>query len=419
MTALRGHAEGPTKIFAGLLAVVVGLLVLGVIMVLSASASLSVSTSDSVWSLFRGQLIWAAAGSLLMVLAIAVDYRHLRRFAVPLTVAAAALMAAVQWSGLGLTFNGATRWLAIGPFSLQPSEIAKLALVVFVADLLSRPARSIDDTRATIRPVLVVSGFFLLLLVLQPHLGAILVIGVMVAMMMFLAGAKLLHLAAISACGLLVTGFMVLGTPWRRARFLAFRDPWADPADTGFQQLQSLHAITVGGLDGVGLGDSRAKWGFLPYAHSDFIFAIIGEELGFIGATVVVFAYAAAAVLGFAAAMRAPDRFGMLLAVGITTWITVQALINLGGVLALMPVTGVTLPFLSFGGSSLLVTLAAMGVLLNIAMSGQRSQPARAAARRRPARAAARRQPTRATARGQQAGASARRQPPRATAGKR
>ncbi len=362
-----GHHRG---LLAALLALVLGLLSLGVVMVLSASASLSITTFDSAWSLFRGQLIWAAVGCLAMLLAMFCDYRLLRPLAVPLTVLAALLMLAVQVTGYGLSFNGATRWLAVGPLSLQPSELAKIALVLFVADLLSRPERSIADHRATIRPVLVVSAFFLGLLILQPHLGAILVTGALVTVMMFMAGASLVQLTLIVSGGLMLTGFMVLNAGWRRARLLAFLDPWSDPTASGYQQIQSLHAITVGGIDGVGLGDSRAKWGFLPYAHSDFIFAIIGEELGFIGSLIVVLAYGVIAVLGLMAALRAPDRFGMLIAIGITTWITVQALINLGGVLALMPVTGVTLPFLSFGGSSLVVTLAAAGVLLNVVRQG-------------------------------------------------
>lgn len=351
------------------------LVLLGVVMVLSASASVSVTNSDSVWSYFRGQTVYAALGLALMSIAIFVDYHKLRVLARFFIVMAGLLMVAVLLPGFGLRFNGATRWLNVGPVTLQPSEVAKFALILFVADLLSRPGREIRNTRATIRPVVVVTGIFMVLLVVQPHLGAIVVVGTIVGMMMFLAGAPLAHMVGLAASGVLLAGAMVSFTSWRRARFLAFLDPWSDPTATGYQQLQSLHAITVGGLDGVGLGESRAKWGFLPYAHSDFIFAIIAEELGLIGAAIVISGYAVIAVTGFTAAVRAPDRFGMLLAVGITTWITVQALINLGGVLVLMPVIGVTLPFLSFGGSSLVVTLTATGVLLNIA--GQGNKPKR------------------------------------------
>ncbi|NIR41848.1 MAG: FtsW/RodA/SpoVE family cell cycle protein [Actinobacteria bacterium] len=164
---------------------------------------------------------------------------------------------------------------------------------------------------------------------------------------------------------------MVAGTAWRRERLLVFLDPWRDVQGAGYQTLQSLHAITVGGFSGVGLGASRAKWGFLPYAHTDFIFAIIAEELGILGAGAVVLLYVGIGVAGMVAALRAPDRFGMLLAVGITTWIVFQAVLNLGSVMALLPVTGVTLPFVSFGGTSLVVTMGAVGILLNVARQGR------------------------------------------------
>lgn len=360
-----------TPVFLVLFVAVVSLVLLGVVMVLSASAAISISESDSAWSLFRRQLVWVAVGFVALLITMRVDYHRWRILAVPAVVGSVLLLLLVQVPGLGITANGATRWLSVGPLSFQPSEAAKLALILFIADLLARPSRPMDNTRITFRPVAVVTALMVGLLALQPHLGAILVIASIAFAMMFLAGAPLLHLTGLALGGGVTAAVMVMSTAWRRARFLAFRDPWADPAGVGYQPLQSLHAITVGGLSGVGLGGSRAKWGFLPYAHTDFIFAIVAEELGLIGAASVILAFVIIAVAGFVAALRAPDRFGMLLAVGITTWTVGQALFNLGAVMSLLPVMGVTLPFLSFGGSSLVVMMAAMGVLLNVARQGR------------------------------------------------
>ncbi len=359
-----------TPLFLILLVAVSCLVMLGVVMVLSASAVVSINNSSSAWSLFRRQLVWVGVGSVAMLVMMRIDYRRLRMFAAPATVGCCLALIAVVLPGVGETTNGATRWLAVGPLSVQPSEFMKLALILFIADLLSRPGRPISETHLTVRPVVVVTGLVVGLLMLQPHLGAILVFGMIAGTMMFLAGAPMRHLAGLSGLGVAVASLMVFATPWRRARFLAFRDPWADPV-FGYQSLQSLHAITVGGISGVGLGASRAKWGFLPYAHTDFIFAIIAEELGLIGAATVLLIFTVIGVAGIVTALRAPDRFGMLLALGITTWIVSQAVLNLGAVLSLLPVMGVTLPFLSFGGSSLVVTMAGIGVLLNVARQGR------------------------------------------------
>jgi cell division protein FtsW len=243
--------------------------------------------------------------------------------------------------------------------------------VLFTADLLSRPSRDIENTAATLRPVVAVTGLFIGLLMLQPHLGNSVVIALAVGGMLFLAGTPLLHLGGLSIVSAAGMVAVIAGTPWRRHRWDVFMDPWRDPEGLGYQPLQSLHAITVGGLTGVGLGASKAKWGFLPFAHSDFIFAIIAEELGLLGAGAVVLLFITIGFAGVVVALRAPDRFGMLLALGITTWIVSQAFLNIGSVTKVVPVVGVTLPFLSFGGTSLVVTMAAVGVLLNIARQGR------------------------------------------------
>lgn len=359
-----------TPVFLALFATVMILTALGAVMVLSASAAESIADTDSAWSLFRRQLMWVGLGTIAMLISMRIDYHRLQIFAAPLLVGTSLLLVAVVLPGVGASANGATRWLAFGGLRMQPSELMKFALVLFVAELLSRTSRPMDDPRLTVNPISLITAFVFGLLIFQPHLGAIMVIGAIVMTMMFLGGAPLGRLSLMGGVAIFLAGLMVWQTSWRRDRLLAFLDPASDANDAGFQTMRALGAITEGGWTGLGLGGSYAKYGFLPFAHTDFIFAIIAEELGLIGALAVVLGFVVIGVAGMRAALRAPDRFGMLLAVGITTWIVVQAVLNLGAVLSLLPVTGVTLPFLSFGGSSLVVTLAAVGVLLNVARQG-------------------------------------------------
>jgi cell division protein FtsW len=289
---------------------------------------------------------------------------------------------------VGTEVNGATRWIGYGPFSLQPSELAKLTVLLFVADLLARRAAWMDDLRFTLRPVAVVYGGVALLLMLQPNLGTTLVVGSIVLALLFVAGTPLVPLSASAGAGAVVAVGLALWAPYRRARVLAFLDPWKDYQRTGYQNIQSLVGVASGGLTGSGLGESRAKWGFLPEAHTDFIFAIIGEELGLIGAMVVVLLFVGLCLLGARAALLAPDRFGMLLAAGVTVWFGVQAFVNMGAVIGILPITGVPLPFVSYGGSSLLFSMVGAGLLLNVARQAERPTTS-ATARPAPRRAAA------------------------------
>ncbi len=360
-----------TPLFLALFVTTTALVTLGVIMVLSASAAVSIEDTNSAWSLFLRQLMWTSLGAVLLLVLMRIDYRVWRKVARPVMALCVLLLVAVIIPGLGIKANGAARWLGVGSLTFQPSELVKLTLVLFVADILARPARSMADNRSTTRPVVVVTLVVVVLLMLEPHLGATMIVMAIATSMLFLAGAPIRRMAGLGAVVGSIGFLGVMASPWRRDRLLVFLHPGADPDGAGYQPLQSLHAITSGGLSGVGLGESRAKWGFLPYAHTDFIFAILAEELGLIGATFVVGSFAVIGVAGFKTALRAPDRFGMLLAVGITTWIVFQAVLNIGAVMAVLPVTGVTLPFMSFGGSSVVMTMAAMGVLLNIARQGR------------------------------------------------
>lgn len=356
-----------TGLFLALFLSVIALVLLGLVMALSATAAPSLSGTDSAWSLFKSQATWLGVGVVVLLVLLRVDYHQWKRLA-PLGLGVSlVLLALTVVPSVGLSANGARRWLGVGSIVFQPSELAKIAFVVFVADLLSRPGRHMEDTRSTLQPVLLLTGVMAVLLMLQPHLGTTLVIAGVAVTMLYFAGARLSHLVVATVVGAGTTAMMVAYSPWRRDRMLGFLDPWEDPFGNGYQTLKSLHAMASGGFGGLGLGAGRAKWGFLPYAHTDFIFAVIGEELGMIGSLFVVILFVGITAAGLGVALRAPDRFGMLLAVGITSWIVLQAALNMGAVLAIFPVVGITLPLLSFGGTSLVATLAAMGVLLNVA----------------------------------------------------
>lgn len=358
--------------FVVLLVLVVALNFIGLVMVLSASSVTALDATGSSWYHFQRQGIWFLLALTAMVVSMRTDYRALRRFVAPGLVAAIVLLVVVLIPGIGSSVNGAQRWIVFGPISLQPSELAKLAVALFVADLLARRSDRIRDSRLTVRPVLVVLAVVSGLILMQPNLGTALVIAMTVFVMMFIAGVSMAPLAAWGAAGIAAATMLAMSADYRRARVLAFLDPWDDPLNTGYQTIQSLVGIASGGVWGVGLGNGRAKWGFLPFAHTDFIFAVIAEELGLIGALVVVTMFVLLGLVGIKIAIDAPDRFGTLAAVGITTWLVVQAFVNMGAVAGRLPITGVPLPFLSAGGSALLANMVGVGVLLNIARQARR-----------------------------------------------
>lgn len=357
----------PTPIFWLLLAVVVVLNLFGLVMVLSASSVVALDETGSTWSYFGRQSLWLAIGAVALAVFLYVDRRFWRRTAALGLISGFVLLVAVLLPGVGVTVNGATRWLQTGPFQIQPSELAKLAALVYVADLLGQRADEMANPRRTFWPVVGVLALIGVPILAQPNLGTAIVLAVILLTLLFIAGARFDLLALVTAAATGVASYLVLTTPFRRARFFAFLNPWADPSNTGYQNLQALVALGDGGVLGVGLGASRAKWEYLPEAQTDFIFAVIGEELGLVGAVLLVVLFAALSGLGVGAARAAGDRYSMLVAVGVTVWLTTQAFLNLGMVTGLMPVTGVPLPFISFGGSSLFVTMAAAGLLLNIA----------------------------------------------------
>ena len=357
--------------FTWLLAVVVALNVVGLVMVLSASSVQSLRETGSTWSTFLRQLTWLGLGTLALGLTVTLDYRRWRRLAPVLLLISLAALAAVLVPGVGSRVNGARSWIAVGPLTFQPSELAKLALLLFTADLLARRSHRMADARVTMRPILVVSAVVVVLMMLQPDLGSTIVLGSVVLAVLFVSGVPLLPLTVVTAVGAAASLTLALSRPYRRARLLSFLHPSEDLANTGYQGNQSLMGVASGRLSGVGLGESRAKYGFLPNAHTDFIFAIVSEELGLFGAVAVIVLFLGFAYLGVRAALAAPDRFGTLVAAGITAWVLTQAFVNIGGVVGVLPITGLTLPFVSFGGTSLIVTMASTGILLNIARQGR------------------------------------------------
>jgi cell division protein FtsW len=336
----------------------------GLVMVYSAtSASAALGNGNSVGYLER-QASYAFIGIALMVVAARSDFRRLRPLAPPLVVGALCLCAVVLV--MGERINGARRWIGFGPAAFQPSELAKLALVVWCAAYLARrpPPRTLKDLA---RPVGTLVGLFCLLILVEPDLGTVITIVTMIGAMLLVAGTPLPTLATAYGIVFSLAAIAAWASPYRRARLLVFLDPWKDPSGNGLQNVQALISLGSGGVFGRGLGQGIHKIHYLPEAHTDMIFAVIGEELGLVGAALVMAGYCAFAYAGLRLAITTKDPFGKRLAAGITALICGQAAINLAAVLGLAPLTGIPLPFVSYGGSSLVCLLAAVGILHNIA----------------------------------------------------
>ena len=349
----------------GAMAMLLGLL--GVVMVLSSSSVNDLRTYGDAWYHLKRQIIWFAMGLFALAMMMRIDYRRLRVLSQPAIIVAVGLLVMVLIPGIGISANGSARWIAVGPITFQPSEVAKLGVLFYCADLLSRPGRPSDQLRLTLRPVLMVTATIGVLLMLEPDLGTVVIVLAIVSSLLFFSGTRLDVLAGLGVLGVGGIAGLSLSAPYRRQRLLGMLDPWNDPLNTGWQTIQAGVAVSSGGISGIGLGASRAKWGFLPYAHTDFIFAIVAEEWGLVGAAIVILAFLVIGLVGLSTALKAPDAFGQLLAAGVTCWILVQAFVNIGAVLGVVPITGLPLPFVSFGGSALVVTMAAYGILLNIA----------------------------------------------------
>ncbi len=339
----------------------------GLVMVLSASSVSAYARFGDPFLYFQRQAAYAVVGAGGLWLTSRMRYRAWRRLSLPLLGLTVVLLVLVLHPSAGVSAYGASRWLTYGPVTVQPSEIAKLALVVTTAAVLARKWGRLDRIGHIALPLLPIVLAVCALVMLQPDLGTTLIIAGTVFLMLFAAGVRLRYLMVSGTVGLAVGIALIFSADYRRIRFLAFLDPWADATNTGYQLVQSLIALGSGGFFGVGLGASRQKWLYVPNAHTDFIFSILGEELGLVGELAVLVAFGLLVLAGVRIAARAPDVFGRLLAAGIVGWFGLQALVNLGAVTGMLPITGVPLPFLSYGGSSLVVSLAAVGILWNVA----------------------------------------------------
>lgn len=337
----------------------------GVVMVYSASAVVAMERGNLPYMLLFRQLAWAVIGLLLVPIVMRIDYRTYRQPAViwmAVGVVAVALIAVL----FGRPVKGATRWLNIGSLGVQPSELAKIAVIIFTAALLERRMDRIDDLGYSLLPIGAVVGLFVGLILAEPDLGTAVSVAMIAAMMVFAAGVNYRYVLGLALAALPALYLLIVTSDYRRRRVLAFLDPWSDPLDGGFQLIQSMIAVGTGGIFGRGLMGGVQKLFYLPEPHNDFIYAVIGEELGLLGATVVLACFCVIIWRGLRTSMRAPDRFGAFLAIGLTTMVAFQAFFNISVVLGLLPPKGIPLPFVSAGGSSLLINLIGMGMLLNV-----------------------------------------------------
>lgn len=341
------------------------LLLLGLVMVFSADSVVGPNMQVGGYHAFLDQLMWAGLGVIVLIFFAKFDYHKVGKFSWAAVILSFVLLALVLF--MGKSAYGARRWIVIGPLNLQPTEIAKFALIIFAAYVLSVKSERLKQFGHLFFPVLLFTIAGAGLMLVQPDLGSALVLCFAVMVVLAIAKTKSSHLFAIGAAGSVGALFFALSAPYRRARLFSFVNPWKTPKGAGYQVIQSYIALGSGNIKGLGLGMSRQKFSYLPNAHTDFIFSIIGEELGIAGTVTVVCLVALLAYGGMRIARSAPDELGRLLAAGITALIVIQALVNMGGVTGLLPITGVPLPLVSSGGSSLCVSLACVGILLNIA----------------------------------------------------
>lgn len=362
--ALTARQAGrPDYVILALLALLLGV---GIQAVYSASFALGLSDYDNAAYFVVRQGIWMVIGTVLMLVGMRIDYHRWKSLSPLLMLAVVVALVLVAVLGFGSSRYGATRSLNLAGLSVQPSEFAKLALIIYVSAWLASRGDKVRQFTSGVIPFVLIVGLVGGLVVMQPDLGTAVIIGVTTLTIFFLGGADLKHFALLVLAGLLAGAMLMLGTDYRSSRWEAFLYAEQDPAGKGFHILQLLIALGSGGILGLGPGASRQKFFYVPASHTDGIFAIIGEELGWVGALVILGLFVALTYRGFKIAVAAPDKFGALLAAGITCWIAFQALINIGGITRSIPFTGVPLPFISYGGSSLAALMAAMGILINV-----------------------------------------------------
>ena len=355
-----------------LLGVALALVGIGIVMVYSASAILAGERFQDPFYFLKRQLISAGIGCALMILMMFLPYGVLKRFAYPILFACILLLIAVLIPGVGHRVGGSMRWLKISAFSLQPSEFAKLGLIIFLAYFMTKKEEKIRSFRFGFLPTIVLSGLVIVLIMREPDFGAALFLTTMVFLFLFVSGARFIYLASAFGLSVPVVYYLVTHVGYRYKRMMGFIRPWDDPGNTSFQIIQSFLSFGSGGFFGQGLGEGRQKLFFLPASHTDFVFSVIGEELGMVGALVIVLLFFILTMRGIHIGLSLEDRFGAYLALGVTLMISLQAVINMGVVLGLLPTKGLALPFISYGGTSLVTNLAGVGILLNLSAHAER-----------------------------------------------
>ncbi len=363
----------PDRLWPGRLLVgfTVSLVLTGVVMVYSASSIMAEERFGDTFFFLKRHAVFALIGIFIMLIVAKTDYINIRKIACPALVFIFFLLLILLIPGVGTEVGGATRWLRFGPLSFQPSEMAKLAVIFFFAHSFSRKHEEMKDFKKGFLPYITVLLLFDVPLILQPDFGTAMTITGIAMIMLFVAGSRLSYMGIFSAFVAMASYILISGAEYRVKRILSFLDPWSDPHNTGFQIIQSFLAFGSGGMLGRGLGEGRQKLFYLPEPHTDFILPVIGEELGFIGVTAVILIFAALVIVGIMAALKARERFGTYLAIGITSMIGLQAVINMGVVMGLLPTKGLTLPFISYGGTSLVANMIGVGILASILARGE------------------------------------------------
>ena len=342
---------------------------IGIVMVYSASSALALKKFGSDYFFLKKQALFAFAGVVVLVISRHFPYRYYRILAYPLLGLSLALLAVIQFTGLGLSVGGSIRWMRLGSFSFQPSELARIALVIYLAYSMEKKQEKIKNFSIGFVPHVMVLGVFVILIFIQPDFGAVAILGALTWIMLFIGGVRFSQLLASLLIISPVAYLFLINAEYRVKRILGFLNPWEYPADEGYQMVHSLMAFGTGGLWGTGIGKGYQKLFYLPEPHTDFIFSVIGEELGLLGVLIIIGLYAWIVMRGIAIARKAPDLFGAYLAVGLTVAMGLQIVVNMGVTLGLLPTKGLTLPLLSYGGTSLLLNMASIGILMNISAS--------------------------------------------------
>lgn len=349
-----------------ILFVVITLMVIGLIMILSATSIRALTDYDDSFYLFKHQLIWALIGIVAMIFFMNIDYHIYEKKAKLILLITMISLVIVLIPGVGRVVGGSRRWIIIGSIRIQPSELAKIAIVIYLAQYFTKKSNKIKSFTQGLLPPLIILAVVFIMILMEPDLGTAVTIAGTVFLIFFTAGARYIHLGSLIATGIPMVLFFIFSEEYRKERLLSFLNPWADPLDTGYHIIQSLLALGSGGIFGVGLGHSKQKFLYLPEPGTDFIFAVLGEELGLLGTLFVLSLFFLFVWRGLKIATSIPDMFGSILAVGITSMVIIQAMINVAVVTSSMPITGITLPFISYGGTSLVIMMSSVGILLNI-----------------------------------------------------